>query len=87
MHGGSDIISLCYFEKGSDIVSLTVTRETMDVSIIELHSETLPLKDIMLRSVINMVNEVSDDFLKPVLPGEKVEEMKRVMQDIILTGE
>lgn len=87
MHGGSNIISLCYFEKDSDIVSLTVTKETMDKSIIELHSETLPLKDIMLRSVINIINEVSDDFLMPVLPGEKVEEMKRAIHDAILAGE
>ncbi len=87
MHGGSNIISLCYFERDGDVVSLTVTKETMGKSIIELHSETYPLKDIMLRSVINMVNEVSDDFLKPVLPGEKVEEMKRLIRDAILAGE
>lgn len=91
MHDGVGVVCLYYFEKDGQVISLTIASGPVDESKVEIHSETVPVRELVLRAVISMVHELSDTFLKPVLPPEsiedKIEGVKRMIRDTMLTGE
>lgn len=85
-HADASVITMDRFEKSGDFVSLTISKETVDRSKVQIHSETLPVRQIVLKAVANMLTEVSDDFLKPLLAAETMEEMKGSLQKTIFAG-
>lgn len=85
-HADVSVITMDRFEKSGDFVSLTISKETVDRCKVQIHSETLPVREIILKAVANIVTEVGDDFLKPLLPVDRMEEVKQSLRNTIFAG-
>jgi hypothetical protein len=80
----ANLMYLCHFEKGDDVVSLTITSESVEESKIEVRSETHSVREVVLKTVAHTLQDISTCLLEPLLPPDKLDELRRVVKDTVI---